>query len=713
VEAFHTLSPEEKELVLEELGERLGNGRAPEELRSALATESGRQDMADRLADKDVLANLMIRNRKRVIGGFTQRQVHTISVDMTDEERNVYEEMWHYIRRGYRRSVVAGDMTLGFVMVTFQKLLTSSPYALEHALARRIARLSLEEKDGRLPAITDELDDETEGLFSDTELDDRFQLMAGYASGDVPEEIIALRKLKQMVENLTSDSKLDALQTALKPILQQAEQKVLIFTQFKRTLDYLRSHLEPRYRVAVFHGDLDTAQKDKAVEVFEDHAQIMISTEAGGEGRNFQFCNCLINYDLPWNPMRVEQRIGRLDRIGQKRDVFVYNFALTGTIESRVVEVLKERIQLFEDSVGMLDPILGSVERDLMEILMQEAPDMATCIHLVEVALEDKVRRAEEAESRMSDFLMDRASFRRDTSAQILGRKASYTSTDIERFLELFFARFRSECFKRNPDGTLDIDVPPVWEVGHRDIYGRSPYHGTCSPALAIANERLAFFAFGHPVFEAAISDVAEEFAGGASSRVCGATSRPGSRILQAQVLYEFRGVRPFRRAVTIWVDIDTGEWDPAFSDELARSPSKPTPGPKVSEADVPRVREAWDLIGDIARKTSVELQDGIAPENRRLYEKQRQRLQSQYDYRVSELTARLATDRAILVHIETSGTEIEKRILPARAQGVRATEQLIETVTLERDDRLADLDSRQNLSPALSFHSLCLVTTI
>ena len=96
----------------------------------------------------------------------------------------------------------------------------------------------------------------------------------------------------------------------------------------------------------------------------------MISTEAGGEGRNFQFCHIIMNYDLPWNPMKIEQRIGRLDRIGQKHPVTVINFSLLGTIEERVLDVLHHRIQVFEQTIGGLDPILGDVENSIKNIFL-------------------------------------------------------------------------------------------------------------------------------------------------------------------------------------------------------------------------------------------------------------------------------------------------------------------------------------------------------
>ena len=121
----------------------------------------------------------------------------------------------------------------------------------------------------------------------------------------------------------------------------------------------------------MFHGQLKPAEKDAAVAAFRDEPgpRILISTEAGGEGRNLQFCHTMVNYDLPWNPMRIEQRIGRLDRIGQRHPVTIINLAVAGTIEERVLEVLENRIQVFVDTVGGLDPILGNVEADLRHLI--------------------------------------------------------------------------------------------------------------------------------------------------------------------------------------------------------------------------------------------------------------------------------------------------------------------------------------------------------
>ncbi len=139
--------------------------------------------------------------------------------------------------------------------------------------------------------------------------------------------------------------------------------KVLVFTRFTETLGHLQRLLDREgIPHSTFHGGLDGPARDRAVEAFRNDVPVMLATETGGEGRNLQFCNTLVNYDLPWNPMRIEQRIGRLHRIGQTRDVFIFNLCLAGTIEERILKVLEEKINLFELVVGEADMILGHLK---------------------------------------------------------------------------------------------------------------------------------------------------------------------------------------------------------------------------------------------------------------------------------------------------------------------------------------------------------------
>jgi SNF2 family DNA or RNA helicase len=156
-------------------------------------------------------------------------------------------------------------------------------------------------------------------------------------------------------------------------MLAARQSKAVVFTEFLSTLDHLRRVCE-RHAVpyAYFSGELSRAEKDAAIADFRDHARVLLSTGAGGEGRNLQFADTIVNFDLPWNPMRIEQRVGRVHRIGQDHDVFVFNFCQAGTVEEQILRVLHDKINMFELVVGEMDAILGTLDdaRDFAEIVM-------------------------------------------------------------------------------------------------------------------------------------------------------------------------------------------------------------------------------------------------------------------------------------------------------------------------------------------------------
>jgi SNF2 family DNA or RNA helicase len=149
--------------------------------------------------------------------------------------------------------------------------------------------------------------------------------------------------------------------------------KAVVFTEFIPTLEDLRQVCDScGVSYSLFRGDFSRAEKDAAIARFRDQAKVLLSTGSGGEGRNLQFADTIVNFDLPWNPMRIEQRIGRVHRIGQSRDVFVFNFCQQGTVEEQLLRVLHDKINMFELVVGEMDAILGTLDdtRDFAEIVM-------------------------------------------------------------------------------------------------------------------------------------------------------------------------------------------------------------------------------------------------------------------------------------------------------------------------------------------------------
>jgi superfamily II DNA or RNA helicase len=152
------------------------------------------------------------------------------------------------------------------------------------------------------------------------------------------------------------------------------QEKKVVFTQYLKSLDSVATLLDRRGLPFVsFSGELSAREKDEAIRRFREEVPILLSTESGGEGRNLQFCNTLVNFDLPWNPMRIEQRIGRLHRIGQNRDVFIFNLSVRETLEDHILHILENKINMFEMVIGEIEPLLGHLgeEREFEEIILE------------------------------------------------------------------------------------------------------------------------------------------------------------------------------------------------------------------------------------------------------------------------------------------------------------------------------------------------------
>ena len=331
--------------------------------REACATRLGDPDeralLTEELLSRHRLSEALVRNRKAVVGGFMPRVAAVWEVDLTEPEWAAYHAVTQYAREGFERARVEKNNALGFLMVSFQKLVCSSSAALRKSLLSRIEKLEKKlEASSAPPPDEDELEEVPVAEALDDVLATRFR-------ENTETEIAELRAIVELLDAISLDSKTRVLIERLNEILEsEPDAKVIIFTQYLETQAYIAEHVPPPWTSHIFNGGLKPAEKDRAVASFRDGdgPQLLISSEAGGEGRNLQFSHMLVNYDLPWNPMKVEQRIGRIDRIGQKKPVSIFNLSTTGTVEERVLHVLSERIGLFEETVGGLDPILGDVE---------------------------------------------------------------------------------------------------------------------------------------------------------------------------------------------------------------------------------------------------------------------------------------------------------------------------------------------------------------
>lgn len=324
---------------------------------------------------RDNISDYIIRTEKRKaidINGqplFKKRitQLYHIEFDERySKQKQLYNVVTEYVRKGYNKAMKERRNYVGFLMLLMQRLVSSSTLAISRALEKRLRVLEGPQRQLRLIKGN-------EINFSDLEeLDpkEQLELLALAAPDDVNAELYQVKFLLELAReaNQDTDAKANALLEWIHQLRREEldpELKILVFTEFIATQEMLERFLSERgFRIVTLNGSMSMEERIKAQEDFEKNAQIMISTDAGGEGLNLQFCHVVINYDMPWNPMKVEQRIGRVDRIGQKHDVKAINFVLGGTVEHRVIEVIENKLKVIFDEFGVdkTSDILDSTE---------------------------------------------------------------------------------------------------------------------------------------------------------------------------------------------------------------------------------------------------------------------------------------------------------------------------------------------------------------
>lgn len=282
----------------------------------------------------EALGQVMIRNR-RSDGGveFTKRVVTNVPLRLSAEEMALYEGVTDYVRK--HAASESGDMASMLSLVTLQREVCSSRDAVFLTLIN---------------------------LFKKTTEDSPLRAR--------------IWELVELIKRIKSNTKAEK---AIE-LVRSLNDKAIIFTEYRATQEYLLKFFREHDLVAVpYRGGMNRGKKDWMMELFRRRAQVMIATEAGGEGINLQFCHHVINFDLPWNPMRVEQRIGRVHRLGQTEDVQIFNLCTLGTIEEHIVHLLHEKINMFELVIGELDEIIqqfekeDTLERRLAQLVLETA----------------------------------------------------------------------------------------------------------------------------------------------------------------------------------------------------------------------------------------------------------------------------------------------------------------------------------------------------
>lgn len=271
-----------------------------------------------------------------------------------EQQRALYKAVTEYVRHGYNQAVREKRNYIGFLMLLMQRLVVSSTRAIRAALERRLEVLMGPER--QLDWLHEISEDDWAELDGQEQLESLMRVRAKALKNERAEVELLLEMARQC-EAQGPDAKAEALLEWIYRL--QAEEgdtdlKVLVFTEFVPTQEMLYEFLTDRgFKATCLNGSMDMAERKRVQDEFARDARILISTDAGGEGLNLQFCHVVINYDIPWNPMRLEQRIGRVDRIGQKRTVRAINFVVEDTVEHRVREVLEQKLALIFQEFGI------------------------------------------------------------------------------------------------------------------------------------------------------------------------------------------------------------------------------------------------------------------------------------------------------------------------------------------------------------------------
>ncbi|MCK5034684.1 MAG: DEAD/DEAH box helicase [Candidatus Sabulitectum sp.] len=289
------------------------------------------------------------------------------------DQKLLYDAVTEYVREGYNQAVLEKRSYIGFLMILMQRLVVSSVKAIRVSLERRLD--VLEEPEGQLSLFP------MESLLDWADLDGQAQvdsLLTTHlkALKNERDEVKLLLEAARRCENAGVDAKAEALLEWIYKL--QAEEcdstvKILVFTEFVPTQQMLEKYLtDLGFSVVCLNGSLSLDERKRVQEEFAENARILISTDAGGEGINLQFCHVVINYDIPWNPMRLEQRIGRVDRIGQSKVVRAINFVFEDSVEHRVREVLEEKLDVIfrEFGIDKTGDVLDSAQAGRMFDIM-------------------------------------------------------------------------------------------------------------------------------------------------------------------------------------------------------------------------------------------------------------------------------------------------------------------------------------------------------
>ena len=464
---------------------------------------------------------------------FLPRNVETLGFNLGSDslqEKELYNHLSKYVNTQYNKALMKDKRSnVAFALVILQRRLASSTYALLRSLERRRARLrelldglQIQEKSSTNfdPETTEDLSEEER--WREEEIWETLSVAENRE--ELNKEIDTLKALaseaKAIIEQ-EAEIKLRQLRNTFAQFNDRFQgEKILIFTESRDTLEYLRQKIvEWGYTVSVIHGGMRLEERVYAESEFRNETQIMVATEAAGEGINLQFCHLLINYDLPWNPNRLEQRMGRIHRYGQTKEVFIVNLVAEDTREGKVLKTLFDKIEAIKTALGSdkVFDVLSEVlyDKNLSQLLLEAAANarnLDEILQEIDVVVDtDYVSMVQE---RLGESLVTRyIDYTRIKEISDHARENRLNPEYTEAFFKKAFETIGGKCRYRK-DGFLAIDSVPfdlrklASEDNFKRKYGevlRAYPKITFDKEVAFKTPSVEFITFGHPLFEAVL----------------------------------------------------------------------------------------------------------------------------------------------------------------------------------------------------------------
>jgi superfamily II DNA or RNA helicase len=464
---------------------------------------------------------------------FPPRKVETIKYSLTEDEKALYRGVTKYVEGHFNRALQKEKRNVAFALTVLQRRLASSTRAIRKSLERRHAGLQKlletgKELQNNGPNYYDDLDDMEERERSQIEEELLQKLTSSETLDELKVEIDLLEGLVTIARDVEK-KEVETKLTQLKKLMdvedvQKSGTKLLIFTESKDTLEYLVEKLKKwGYEVAFIHGGMNLDQRIQAEADFRNSKQIMVSTEAGGEGINLQFCWLMVNYDIPWNPNRLEQRMGRVHRYGQKHEVHVYNLVAVDTVEGKILETLFEKLETIRQNLGsdrvfdvMGDVLIGTNLKDLIMEAIANPRTMDDILKdIIRIPDEEAVERAKEAS-------MESLATRNIDFTKVLGeQRTALENKLVPEYIEEYFKRAIKPMnlkMEQRQDGFWRIPSVPM-EVRSQTHEFKLRYGDVQREYLKIGFDKkksfdgqAEFISMSHPLLEAVVTKILKDY---------------------------------------------------------------------------------------------------------------------------------------------------------------------------------------------------------